>query len=223
LTICTNGSSKPSKWWAELNEVLTKGDKITFAIDGLEDTNHLYRKNAKWPSIMEAVKVLSKRQFLLEWKFIVFKHNQHQINEAKVFSDKLGFDNFRLEHSDRWLGEKDLMPDSKYVDYSFLQANNILEGQEYTTSINPTCLTRNKPSNDLYIDAEGNFYPCCWMGTYRYKFKSIFSPKNKKYNISDHTLENILNTDEVKKFFQTTNQFTSAHECCKIKCGVKNG
>ena len=25
----------------------------------------------------------------------------------------------------------------------------------------------------------------------------------------------------VENFFQSTKQFTSAHECCKIQCGVK--
>ena len=75
----------------------------------------------------------------------------------------------------------------------------------------------------LYIDAEGDFYPCCWMGTYRYKYKSVFSPRKNKLNIKNNTLENILNNKEIKEFFDTTKQFTSAHECCKIQCGVKNG
>ena len=39
----------------------------------------------------------------------------------------------------------------------------------------------------------------------------------------DNSLEGILTNTEVKKFFDSTNQFTSAHDCCKIQCGVKNG
>lgn len=85
--------------------MLTKDDHITFAIDGLEDTNHLYRKNAKWNSIMTAIDTLKDRLFKMTWQFIPFKHNQHQIFEAGNLSKTLGFDEFKLLQSDRWLGK----------------------------------------------------------------------------------------------------------------------
>jgi hypothetical protein len=93
----------------------------------------------------------------------------------------------------------------------------------------PKCLKNNLPSENLYVDAEGDFYPCCWMGTHRYKHKNLFSPitifgKTKKlFNIKDSTINQILENNSVKDFFDSTKQFTSAHECCKINCGVKNG
>ena len=223
ITITTNGSSKTKAWWQKLNDILGKDDKIIFAIDGLEDTNHLYRKNAKWKTIMNAIDVLQTRKCKINWKFLVFKHNQHQIYEAKKLSDKLNFDNFQLEQSDRWLGKQDLMPDRPYVDNYYKHQKEVLINKEYTADMKPYCLTNNLPSNDLYIDAEGDFYPCCWIGTYRYKFKNIFSPKQNKFNIKDNTIDGILENTEVKKFFESTKQFTSAHECCKIQCGVKNG
>ena len=79
LHIHTNGSAKTKAWWEKLKNILTKDDCITFAIDGLEDTNHVYRKNAKWNSIMTAIKTLKNRDFKTVWQFIPFKHNQHQI------------------------------------------------------------------------------------------------------------------------------------------------
>ena len=223
ITITTNGSAKSKAWWQKLNDILGRDDKIIFAIDGLEDTNHLYRKNAKWKTIMTAIDVLQNRKCKINWKFLVFKHNQHQIYEAKKLSDKLNFDNFQIEQSDRWLGKQDLMPDREYVDNYYKHQQEVLINKEYTTDMKPYCMTNNVPSKDLYIDAEGDFYPCCWIGTYRYKFKNIFSPKQNKFNIKDNTIDGILENTEVKKFFESTKQFTSAHECCKIQCGVKNG
>ena len=42
-----------------------------------------------------------------------------------------------------------------------------------------------------------------------------------------NTVRGFLGSDEttydIKKFFDSTKQFTSAHECCKIQCGIKNG
>jgi MoaA/NifB/PqqE/SkfB family radical SAM enzyme len=223
LHITTNGSAKTKKWWQELSNILDKNDTLVFSIDGLEDTNHLYRKNAKWKSIMDAVECVRTGSCTLVWKFIVFKHNQHQVKDAETFSKKIGFDQFKLEHSDRWLGEKDLMPDEKFVDMSYKQSQEILDDPTFTTSMLPNCMVNGKPEHNLYIDAEGDFYPCCWMGSYHYKYKSVFSPKTKMFNIKDNTLESIMKWNEIKDFFNSTKQFTSAHECCKIKCGVKNG
>lgn len=223
LTIVTNGSSKPTTWWEELNSVLDENDCVVFSIDGLEDTNHVYRINAKWKSIMNGIKVLQKRRCKMKWKFIVFKHNQHQIRDAENLSQELGFDQFYVHHSDRWLGRKDLMPDTKFVNEDYKQSEEILNNPEFTTSMSPKCINNDTPSQQLYIDAEGDFYPCCWMGTYHYKYKSVFSPKDRKFNIANTRLQDILQDSSIKEFFQSTKQFTSAHECCKIKCGVKNG
>ena len=223
LHIHTNGSAKTKAWWQNLKNILTKGDCITFALDGLEDTNHLYRKNAKWDSIMTAVKTLKDNDFKIIWQFIPFKHNQHQIHDAKNLSKVLGFDEFKLLPSDRWLGNKDLMPDKEYVGMYHEHQKSVLVDANYESGMSPVCLENDLPSDDLYIDAEGDFYPCCWMGTYRYKYKSVFSPKQKSFNIKDNTLNQILENDSIKEFFASTKQFTSAHGCCKIQCGVKNG
>lgn len=223
IIIVTNGSAKTQSWWAELNQILDEKDSIMFSIDGLEDTNHIYRKNAKWNSIMTAVKVLKQRKCKTEWKFIVFKHNQHQIDEAKQLSKELGFDSFKLKKSDRWLERQDLMPDKKYISKYHEHQKAVIEDAKYTTTMAPWCIKNDRPSNHLYIDAEGDFYPCCWVGGYRFKYKSIFSPKKSNFNIKNNSLDDILNTDIVQEFFSTTKQFTSAHECCKIHCGVNNG
>ena len=223
ITIITNGSGKTKAWWEKLNKILDKDDKLIFSIDGLEDTNHIYRKNAKWESIISAIEVFAERECKLHWKYIVFKHNQHQIKDAKLLSIKLKFDHFRLEHSDRWLGKKELMPDREFVDNYHEHQKAVLIDNKYESDMSPLCLKNKVPNDTLYIDSEGDFYPCCWMGTYRYRYKSVFSPKQKLFNIKDNTLNQILENHSIKEFFASTKQFTSAHECCKIQCGVKNG
>lgn len=219
LRITTNGSSKTKKWWEKLNKILDKDDTIIFSIDGLEDTNHIYRKNAKWKSIMNAIDSLQKRKCKIAWKFIVFKHNQHQIYEAKKLCDTLNFDNFLLEQSDRWLGKRDMMPDREYVDNYYEHQKEVMINPEYKAEMQPFCLKDGKPANALYIDSEGDFYPCCWIGTYRYRYKNIFSPKQNNFNIKSNSLDDILEDGKVKDFFESTKQFTTANDCCKIYCG----
>lgn len=225
IKITTNGSGKKKEWWTKLCSILDKKDSLTFSIDGLEDTNHLYRKNAKWNSIMEAIEIIRKFKFDTTWKYIVFKHNQHQIQEAKKLSEILGFKNFRLEKSDRWLDEQSekFKPSINFIDSYHAHQLKVLTTPEHNVKIEPLCIKNDIPSNRLYIDAEGNFYPCCWIGTYRYKFKSIFSPKKLNFNIKNHSINDIINHSEVKNFFQSTKHYESANECCKIQCGVNNG
>jgi hypothetical protein len=172
---------------------------------------------------MTAVKTLKDKDFKMIWQFIPFKHNQHQIHDAKNLSEELGFDEFKLLPSDRWLGKKDLMPDKEHVDIHHEHQKAVLIDTKYESGMSPSCLKNDLPTSSLYIDAEGDFYPCCWMGGYRYRYKSVFSPKQKPFNIKDNTLNQILENNSIKDFFASTKQFTSAHECCKIQCGVKNG
>ena len=65
ISITTNGSSKTKSWWKKLNSILDENDILQFSIDGLEDTNHLDRKNAKWNSIMNGIGVFAQRKCCL--------------------------------------------------------------------------------------------------------------------------------------------------------------
>ena len=222
ISITTNGSGKKKDWWEKLCTILSDKDTITFSIDGLEDTNHFYRINAKWQSILNAINVVCKTKINTVWKLIVFKHNQHQIEDVKKLSVQLGIKEFRLKLSDRWWKD-DLMPDKKYINEIYEHQIAVTKGLDKKLLIKQKCMTNNKPNKRLYIDAEGNFYPCCWTGLYAFRYKNIFSPKFKKYNIRDNTITQILENNEIKNFFESTNSYETADKCCKIYCGVKNG
>ena len=221
ISITTNGSYRINNWWNKLAQVLDNNDKITFSIDGLEDTNHLYRKNSDWQMLMNAIHIMANSNTPIVWKFIVFKHNQHQIDKAKQKSKDLGFANFQLEYSDRWWDES-LMPDKKYIDNQYKHQKKVIADPEYTFKMAPRCLKKVNPM-EPYIDSEGNFYPCCFTGLYVWRYKTMFSPKNNKYNIKNITVKDILKNNKVKDFFKSTKDYETAHNCCKIYCGVSNG
>jgi MoaA/NifB/PqqE/SkfB family radical SAM enzyme len=121
IRIETNGSYRPAAWWARTATILSRGDQVQFSIDGLEDTNHLYRVNARWQDISAAIEELRGRVYLV-WKFIVFRHNQHQIESARARAQTLGFDELRLIRSSRFDGRwrdasgiDPLKPDPQWV------------------------------------------------------------------------------------------------------------
>ena len=55
INIMTNGSARNADWWKRLASIIGLKGRVTFSIDGLEDTNHLYRIGANWNKIIELI------------------------------------------------------------------------------------------------------------------------------------------------------------------------
>lgn len=106
ITVMTNGGARSPGWWKELGEMAVRRNrnkfKVIFGIDGLEDTNHLYRRNVRWDRLMENAKAYIDAGGVAHWKFILFKHNQHQIEQAKELAEKMGFAQFEQIRTNRF-------------------------------------------------------------------------------------------------------------------------
>lgn len=92
----TNGGMRNPEWWSKLGTLLKDNPDnwVTFSIDGLADTNHLYRRNVKWDKVMANVKAFIAAGGRAHWDYLIFKHNEHQIEEAQKLASELGFTRF---------------------------------------------------------------------------------------------------------------------------------
>jgi MoaA/NifB/PqqE/SkfB family radical SAM enzyme len=97
ISLFTNGSIRSTRWWTRLAEKQYKKLKIVFSIDGLADTNHLYRVGLDYDTIIKNAQAFITAGGYAVWKMIVFKHNEHQIDEIKDLARQLGFAEFHLE------------------------------------------------------------------------------------------------------------------------------
>jgi MoaA/NifB/PqqE/SkfB family radical SAM enzyme len=177
LYIHTNGGIRNPEWWAELARVLNGYGKIDFGIDGLSDTNHIYRKNVNWDKLMSNVQSFICAGGKAQWNYIVFAHNEHQVDEARQLSNDLGFENFlsrntgrffhhgRVEELDSWPNKDYPIYPPKKVDFrnkSMLNLTNLKKEysniKEYfdSTEIKCDALLGNK----VIISAEGLVLPC---------------------------------------------------------------
>ncbi len=102
LSMHTNGSIKKPEWWAELAQVIGKKGYVIFGLDGLEDTNHLYRQGTVWKNIMRNVEAFIGAGGRARWDYIVFAHNEHQVDEAEQLSKDMGFEKFQYKKSARF-------------------------------------------------------------------------------------------------------------------------
>jgi sulfatase maturation enzyme AslB (radical SAM superfamily) len=97
IQIHTNGSLRSRAWWRNLAEVLAPAKhEVLFALDGLEDTHHIYRQGTSFTKVIENAKSFIAAGGTAVWQFIPFKHNQHQILDCLRMSQDLGFRRFLL-------------------------------------------------------------------------------------------------------------------------------
>ena len=134
LRVHTNASARSTDWWKELGKMCNlseRGDYITFSIDGLEDTNHLYRRGTVFSKILENVKAFISAGGIAHWDYIVFRHNEHQVDTAFKIAKKLGFKNFNIKRTSRWnwfdengLGMYDVKDKKGNIIYTYRQPLN---------------------------------------------------------------------------------------------------
>lgn len=114
LYIHTNGGVHDKAWWEQTALLLGKNGKIDFGIDGLEDTNHLYRRNVKFEKVIANAKAFIDAGGKAQWNWLVYKHNEHQIPEAKKLAEEMGFDDILFRATGRFMDHKTLTTMEKW-------------------------------------------------------------------------------------------------------------
>jgi hypothetical protein len=150
LGMNTNGGLQNALWWNELGRMFNQPqDYVVFSIDGLESTNHVYRKNVIWSRIMQNAQSFIKAGGSAHWDMLVYRHNQHQVEECEQLARDMGFRWFRAKVSSRELSTSNLQTPTGWqipiVGQGPIQCHVLKE-------------------KSAYIDAQGRLSPCCWLG-----------------------------------------------------------
>jgi MoaA/NifB/PqqE/SkfB family radical SAM enzyme len=99
----TNGGVHNPDYWAEVAGIMNGYGQIDFGIDGLEDTLHLYRKNVKYNKVIENAAAFINAGGRAQWNYIVFKHNEHQVEQVKQLASDMKFFNILIRNTGRFL------------------------------------------------------------------------------------------------------------------------
>lgn len=182
VSLDTNASLRTTDWWRELGSL---SDKIyvRFSVDGHRETNHLYRVRAKFDKILENMKAYSEAGGSGEWKYIIFQHNEHEVEIAKNEAEKLGFE-FSTQRNRRvpdksWPTYKEIETKTKVNEkrkiliekkQDFVQSDLIEIMQQKT----PTPRKKKKivcwmlDNVGLFLGSDGKVWPCCFFySTYK--------------------------------------------------------
>jgi MoaA/NifB/PqqE/SkfB family radical SAM enzyme len=152
LGMNTNGGLRTKFWWQELASIM-KGelDYVVFSIDGLEDTNHIYRVDVNWDNVISNAEAFVSAGGHAHWDMLVYEHNQHQVDSCRELARKLGFVQFRTKVTNRF----------KDRPIEFLQPP---AGHREKKSQGPVACHALQ-ENSIYVSANGMILPCCFFGS----------------------------------------------------------
>ena len=214
VIVVTNGSIGKLKTFEELAK---QSVKVWFSIDGLEDTNHIYRQDVSWDKLMQRVKHFINNGGTAIWKFVIFRHNAHQVNEAETLSKKLGFKEFFVINDNRnygpilnnngkeigWLlpHDEDKQPYVYDIDYELDLINNKFKLQNVYNDATINCKTLE--NKEIYMNVYGEILPCCFHGV------------NQHINSKGNTLQEMLDSFN---WLKDTWGKNSCNETCYNTC-----
>jgi sulfatase maturation enzyme AslB (radical SAM superfamily) len=159
LGMNSNGGIQTTFWWHALGGIMNQSqDYVVFSIDGLESTNHVYRKNVIWSKVMQNAQAFINAGGSAHWDMLVYKHNQDQVDECEQLARDMGFKWFRAKVSKRGFTDRLEQP----IGWKLPNVQ--------ATKVN--CHALNEQS--AYIDAHGNLSPCCWLGARQKDFVTDF-------------------------------------------------
>jgi len=222
LGMNTNGSARTNKWWKKLAEL---GVVVRFGIDGLLDTHSLYRIGTDWNSVIKNAKIFIDNGGIAEWDMLIFKHNEHQIDECKKISQELGFQKFNLKNTARFKDNQLTVLNSKgqtrHILYPTSKSQTITNKMEILEISEINCKAVNDKS--LYISANGNVTPCCWLDNEWYQpnhpnrieYLDLFE---KYLNLKKITLEEVFKQGIFRKIESTWTSCSPLKECSR-QCG----
>jgi MoaA/NifB/PqqE/SkfB family radical SAM enzyme len=180
ISIHTNGGAKYQDWWKKLATSLPKKHKVYFGIDGLEDTHHIYRIGTKFENVIRNAKTFINSGGNAEWVFIKFKHNEHQVEQARQYAKNIGFSTFTIKNTARFVGDTTLAVVDKnnkfkyYIEppsdteFNYIDEDTIKNYKEIVKNSEIKCMVQE--SREIYIDARYNVISCCFLAHIPYYY-----------------------------------------------------
>ena len=210
----TNGGVQDEAWWSALGRVYGQG-ALGFCIDGLEDTHALHRKGTDFHQVLRNAAAFIDGGGTAFWKFIVFRHNEHQIDAAVRLAQEIGFQRFYAIAS-RDYDDRLQAPDA----YPLTIKRDLFRA---LGADSPPARCKPLHKGAIYIAADGTVHPCCQAHTMfitahnrRFGFiVPLVAQHLDAINFKTRSLEEILRG----AYFEAVFKQAPHCEYCRIKCG----
>lgn len=215
--LSTNGGYQKAEWWHRLGEISrdTKNVEVVFCVDGHSETNHIYRVNTKF-SIIDRNMTAYAENGRGTWMFIVFDHNEYELDAARSHAKNLGFKfatrtGMRNSYHD-WVaqigkknkikeqvitttGKKEHSKKEKVYELDkFISNEN--KDEEETKNILQSMKCKLIHEGEIFISAKQELWPCCFLWDSAFKNKENILEKLSEYQTGWNSVKN-QSIDEV--------------------------
>ena len=212
LLIHTNGGIHNKDYWNDVGNILTKNDIINFDLDGLQDTHSIYRINTQFDKVLANAKaVIDSSAAQVHWKYIVFEHNKHQVEEARKIAKQTGFTTFSTVKTSRDV----FAPKSG----QFIHSKKTREYEEAERKIHCVWGEWGK----WYISPNGLVFRCCWTGGHYFDKQNdrfYYPPEFERlFNGFEVPIQKIISYNYWNKLQQFLQGYDRSFKLCKSQCG----
>jgi len=194
LSMNTNAGMQSAEWWGDLARVIGRNGCVIFSVDGLEETNHLYRQNVKWKLVERNMKAFIAAGGRARWDYLIFEHSECDVERAEQLAKEWGVEKFMKKKTGRFINtssEAKLTHQAKNhkgTDTQILAKPKKAEHQntallkqkeientygsmmDYYNTAKIKCKVASKDRNSIFVTAEGLIMPCCWTAGRMYKW-----------------------------------------------------
>ena len=214
INIATNGSLRTVKWWTELAGILPKTHTVTWGIDGSDELSEVYRQGSSFKKVEQNYRAFNSAGGRSNWQFIVFEHNEHQLEEAKQKASDEGFKSFKTIISHR----KDTKGNIKAA-----KTESIDNAKEI-----PYISCKYGNQKRIFINHMGNVIPCCHLnskmleysvtGTVKDKFEKLLVDNDYKntINLQNTTMQDAINSSVWKGIIDSWDSDNPMPRCMQV-------
>ena len=226
INLHTNGGSRTEKMFYDLGKKFNKHSWIKFSLDGLEDTNGIYRIGVDYNKVVANMRAFIDGGGRAIWKFFTFKWNEHQVEQAEALSKEYGCYKFQQDWD---VNDQDIdifmaAAQKKINKKTASRVADFIEVPENRSrKIKDKCFSYKK----IYVNAHGYVIPCCMFnGSFTYEsmrkqtLNFIKEDRGEYWNSLYHNdLESIMSDTWWQKL---KDSFESGPcDICVSACGVK--
>ncbi len=174
--------------------ILTGLDRLIVSIDGTsQETYSKYRVGGDFhkvinnlKTLIEKKKELNRKNPFITWQFLVFRHNEHEIEEVKRLGRELGV--YAVGITKAFIGDKDWIPiNEEYSHYKKEEIKSEYTSEHFKKPPDRFC---NWLWEAIVVNSNGSVSPCCSIENEKDDFGNIFQHpfreiwNNQKYSIA---------------------------------------
>lgn len=180
--IHTNGSLRTPEYWQKVAGLTSKvvASKVRFNVDGLEDTNHLYRRGSSWTKIIQNAEAFINAGGIAIWQYIVFDWNKHQVELAKDLAAQMKFSGFKYRH-DRCDSVSAIDIDNGFVrpEWKPSWERLIVKAERKSKGSAIECFS--EKSKSYFIGFNGDVWPCCFLHNSKWSHLGTLSENTQRF------------------------------------------